>query len=69
MVMCARGSHLSPFSVPPYHRVLVLFNAFGGLDCWSSLCDLIFIVKTYFFLLAQPPYLTRLGAGSNPAGP
>ena len=28
-VMCARGSHLPPLSVPPYRRVLVLFKAFG----------------------------------------
>ena len=41
VVMCARGSHLSPFSVPPYRRVLVLFKAFGRLDCCPSLCELL----------------------------
>ena len=51
-VMCARGSQQSPFSVPPYRRVLVLFKAFGRLDCCPSLCELLQAVKTYFLSYA-----------------
>ena len=47
-VMCARGSHLFPLSVPPYRRVLALFKAFDRLDCCPSLYELLSAVKSSY---------------------